>query len=153
MTPENLASTEFNRAPKEFHKLFPSLELCQRAQKLGFPETRFRWTKKSPNAKWEITINPNFLSPLEHLTNHEQKAVLVKFREECTAPAPTLQEVLDRLPKYTYVSRDGAAYIVSAPPDKPDCDGYTALDDTFNAANAALELWCELEERKASDGH
>ena len=124
MTPKQLVPT--------LETLVPTLETCIFAKDKGYPQGKsyFVWVFISEGYSYVSERRP-WMSEYEEIVD-----------------APTLQELLDKLPKYTYVSRDGAAYIVTAPPDKPDCDGYSELDDNFNAAEAAALLWLQLRKEK-----
>ena len=92
-------------------QLVPSLELCQRAQKLRWKkETHFVWYERwyKPDASiWKVW---------------ECRTSLVRYYGAIFAP--TLQEVLEDI----------------------FASGYRV--PTLYSAEAALELWCELEERK-----
>jgi hypothetical protein len=87
-------------------QLVPSLELCQRAQGLGYPQGESYFT-------WFCGLGWSLVSPTLW---HKEHGKLVD--------APTLQEVLEDI----------------------FASGYRV--PTLYSAEAALELWCELEERK-----
>lgn len=89
-------------------QLVPSLELCQRAQRLGWKrETWFGW----------ITF----------YERTDQLGLYAEWLQYGCIPAPTLQEVLEDI----------------------FASGYRV--PTLYSAEAALELWCKLEERKAKN--
>lgn len=97
-------------------QLVPSLELCQRAQRLG-------WEKKTYFA-YKFGVFPR-VWVLEIYSGSDNPPTL---------PAPTLQEVLEEL------DITGLEYEDVCSPKL-----------NVNPAEAALELWCEREERKVKD--
>ena len=107
-------------------QLVPSLELCQKAQRLGWKrETYFYYALWY--GEW-VLIDRNSM---------------VFARTTSLVPAPILQEVFEELSQIgdveiTYSQRIGAWYITVG-----------QLESSRVAlVEAALELWCELEESK-----
>lgn len=115
-------------------QLVPSLELCQRAQRLGWKrETHFVWMQFPTYLDGMPT--GRYVYHVEQHSSHPMYPII---------PAHTLQEVLEELPEYTSVYKNGSVYEVYESGSHKDFSFW----HNDNPAHAALELWCELEERK-----
>lgn len=128
-------------------QLVPSLKLCQRAQGLGYPQGK-SYLVYNRLITGKIVVRDSISGELGRICD-----------------APTLQEVLEKLAK------DHNCYLHYTLSTVEVTTGYKPLEYTYewlvgthidnpiknkkridsNPVEAALQLWCELEERKVSN--
>ena len=125
---------------KKLEDLVPELELCKKIPEGAFADSAMVWMDDGHGGK---ICEPRRYAPYQHII----------------APAPTLEEIMDELPKYN----ENEVSLALVPAFNSDGDirifgeawsvGYTHKCNVTDkkSATAALKLWLELNKSAPSD--